>query len=167
MKCPFCGAPDTRVADSRLASDSSQVRRRRVCASCDSRFTTYETSLLNMPVVVKSDNTREPFDEVRLRSGMQKALEKRPVSTEQIEDAINHIKRQLVALEGREVNSREIGEMVMQELQKLDHVAYIRFASVYLSFEDLQSFQELITRLEKEPTPEMQRIQIPLIDDDI
>jgi len=166
MKCPFCSADDTRVVDSRLASESSQVRRRRECGLCESRFTTYETPLLNMPVVVKSDQTREPFDDVRLRSGMQKALEKRPVSIEQIEDAVNHVKKQLVTLEGREVASRAIGDMVMHELQKLDHVAYIRFASVYLSFEDLQSFQELITRLEKEPTPEMQRSQIPLIDDE-
>ncbi len=166
MKCPFCSAPDTRVADSRLASESSQVRRRRVCGACDSRFTTYETPLLNMPVVVKSDQTREPFDDVRLRSGMQKALEKRPVSIEQIEDAVNHVKKQLVALDGREVASRAIGDMVMHELQKLDHVAYIRFASVYLSFEDLQAFDEIIKRLEKEPTPEMQRSQIPLIADD-
>ncbi len=166
MKCPFCSAPDTRVVDSRLANETSQVRRRRVCGSCESRFTTYETPFLNMPMVVKSDDAREPFDDVRLRSGMQKALEKRPVSIEQIEDAINHIKKQLVALEGREVASRAIGEMVMHELQKLDHVAYIRFASVYLSFEDLQSFEEIIQRLAKEPTPEMQRSQMPLISDD-
>ena len=119
-----------------------------------------------MPVVVKSDETREPFDDERVRSGMKKALEKRPVSIEQIEDAVNHVKRQLIALDGREVASRTIGDLVMRELQKLDHVAYIRFASVYLSFEDLQSFEEIIKRLEKEPTPEMQRSQIPLIDED-
>lgn len=166
MKCPFCSTPDTRVIDSRLANESNQVRRRRVCGSCDSRFTTYETLLLNMPMVVKSDQAREPFDDVRLRSGMQKALEKRPISIEQIEGAVNHVKKQLLALDAREVASRTIGEMVMHELQKLDHVAYIRFASVYLSFEDLQSFQELITRLEQQPTPEMQRSQIPLINDE-
>lgn len=166
MKCPFCSAPDTRVVDSRVASELSQVRRRRVCGSCNSRYTTYETPLLNMPVVVKSDQAREPFDDDRVRSGMKKALEKRPVSIEQIEDAVNHVKRQLVALDGREVASRTIGDLVMHELQKLDHVAYIRFASVYLSFEDLQSFEEIIKRLEKEPTPEMQRSQMPLIDEE-
>ena len=99
MKCPFCGTPDTRVIDSRLASDSAQVRRRRECVSCEARFTTYESPMLNMPMVIKNDGSRDAFDEVRLRSGMMRALEKRPVTAEQIEDAINHIKRQLAAVE--------------------------------------------------------------------
>ena len=111
---------------------------------------------------------RQPryLDEVRLRSGIMRALEKRPVTAEQIEDAINHIKRQLVAVESREISSREIGAMVMHELQRLDQVAYIRFASVYLSFEDIQAFQDAIQRLAAEPTPEMHQRQVPLIEED-
>lgn len=157
--------PDTKVVDSRLANESSQVRRRRECVSCETRFTTYEAPLLNMPMVIKNDGSRDAFDEQRVRSGMLRALEKRPVSVEQIENAMSHIKKQLVAQDSREIASRRIGELVMRELQMLDHVAYIRFASVYLSFEDLASFEELIKRLESEPTPEMQRRQVPLIDD--
>ena len=167
MKCPFCGTPDTRVVDSRLAGESSQVRRRRECVSCETRFTTYESPLLNMPMVIKNDGSRDTFDEQRVRNGMMRALEKRPVSAEQFEDAMSHIKKQLIALDAREVASRQIGEMVMRELQSLDHVAYIRFASVYLSFEYIASFEELIRRLESEPTPELQRRQVPLIDDDL
>ncbi len=165
MKCPFCGTPETRVVDSRLANESTQVRRRRECVSCEARFTTYEAPMLNMPMVIKNDGSRDTFDEQRVRNGMMRALEKRPVSAEQIEDAMAHIKRQLAVLDAREVPSRRIGEMVMHELQKLDHVAYIRFASVYLSFEDITSFEEVIKRLESEPTPEMQRRQGSLIDD--
>ncbi|MDJ0777302.1 MAG: transcriptional regulator NrdR [Gammaproteobacteria bacterium] len=166
MKCPFCGTPDTRVVDSRLASESAQVRRRRECVSCGARFTTYESPMLNMPMVIKSDGSRDAFDELRLRSGMMRALEKRPVSAERIEDAVNHIKRQLAGLDAREVSSREIGEMVMHELQRVDQVAYIRFASVYLSFEDIQAFEEIIHRLASEPTPEMHQRQVPLIDEE-
>lgn len=165
MKCPFCGTPDTRVVDSRLANESAQVRRRRECTSCEARFTTYEAPLLNMPMVIKNDGSRDAFDEQRVRSGMLRALEKRPVSAEQIEDAMSHIKRQLAVMDTREVPSRQIGDLVMRELQGLDHVAYIRFASVYLSFEDIASFEELIKRLAAEPTPEMQRRQVPLIDE--
>lgn len=122
--------------------------------------------MLNMPMVIKNDGSRDTFDEQRLRNGMMRALEKRPVSAEQIEDAMSHIKRQLAALDSREVKSRKIGELVMHELQSLDHVAYLRFASVYLSFEDLNAFEEVIKRLAAEPTPEMQRRQVPLIDED-
>ena len=166
MKCPFCGAPDTRVVDSRLANEATQVRRRRACPACETRFTTYESPLLNMPMVIKNDGSRDAFDEQRVRNGMMRALEKRPVSVEQIEDAMGHIKKQLAMMDAREVPSRQIGDLVMRELQTLDHVAYIRFASVYLSFEDIASFGELIKRLEAEPTPEMQRRQVPLIDDE-
>ena len=119
-----------------------------------------------MPMVIKNDGSRDAFDEVRLRSGMLRALEKRPVSAEQIEDAISHIKRQLVGLEAREISSREFGAMVMRELQRVDQVAYIRFASVYLSFEDIQAFEDAIQALAAEPTPEMHRRQVPLIDED-
>ena len=116
--------------------------------------------------VIKSDGSREAFDEVRLRAGMMKALEKRPVSAEQIEDAISHIKRQLVAIDTREISSREIGALVMHELRRVDHVAYLRFASVYLSFEDIEAFEEAIQTLAGEPTPEMHRRQVPLIDEE-
>ncbi|HKJ51221.1 MAG TPA: transcriptional regulator NrdR [Gammaproteobacteria bacterium] len=166
MKCPFCGTPDTRVVDSRLASESAQVRRRRECNACETRFTTYESPLLNMPMVIKNDGSRDTFDEQRLRAGMMRALEKRPVSAEQIEDAVNHIKRQLVGIEAREISSREIGAMVMHELRRVDQVAYLRFASVYLSFEDIAAFEEAIETLAGEPTPEMHRRQVPLIDED-
>lgn len=165
MKCPFCGTPDTRVVDSRLANESTQVRRRRECVSCESRFTTYEAPMLNMPMVIKNDGSRDTFDERRVRNGIMRALEKRPVSAEQIEDAMSRIKRQLSVLDEREVPSRQIGDLVMRELLSMDHVAYIRFASVYLSFEDIKSFEELIKRLETEPTPEMQLRQVPLIED--
>ena len=166
MKCPFCGAPDTRVVDSRLAQESTQVRRRRECNSCEARFTTYESPLLNMPMVIKSDGSRDAFDEMRLRSGMMRALEKRPVAAELIEDAVSRIKKQLLGIEAREISTRKIGDLVMHELQRLDHVAYIRFASVYLSFEDIQAFEEVIQTLAAEPTPEMQRRQVPLIDEE-
>ncbi len=166
MKCPFCGTPDTRVVDSRLASESTQVRRRRECVSCETRFTTYESPMLNMPMVIKNDGSRDTFDEARLRGGMLRALEKRPVTAEQIEDAIHHIKRQLVGVDSREIPSRQIGEMVMHELRRVDHVAYLRFASVYLSFEDIEAFEEAIRALAAEPTPEEHRRQVPLIDED-
>jgi len=166
MKCPFCGTPDTRVVDSRLAQESTQVRRRRECNSCEARFTTYESPMLNMPMVIKSDGSRDAFDEVRLRSGMMRALEKRPVAAELIEDAVSRVKKQLLGIEAREISTRKIGALVMHELQRLDHVAYIRFASVYLSFEDIQAFEEVIQTLAAEPTPELQRRQVPLIDED-
>jgi transcriptional repressor NrdR len=142
------------------------VRRRRECVSCETRFTTYESPILNMPMVIKNDGSRDAFDELRLRNGMLRALEKRPVSAEQIEDAISHIKKQLISIESREISSRKVGDMVMRELQLLDHVAYIRFASVYLSFEDIQAFEEVIKTLASEPTPEEQRRQVPLIDEE-
>ena len=146
--------------------EKPEVRRRRECNSCEARFTTYESPLLNMPMVIKSDGSRDAFDEVRLRSGMMRALEKRPVSAELIEDAVSRIKKQLLGIEAREISTRKIGDMVMHELQRLDHVAYIRFASVYLSFEDIQAFEEVIQTLAAEPTPEMQRRQVPLIEED-
>ena len=166
MKCPFCGTPDTRVVDSRLAPESAQVRRRRECVSCETRFTTYESPILNMPIVIKNDGSRDAFDEIRLRRGMMRALEKRPVAADQIEDSIGHIKKRLIGIDSREISSRKIGDLVMHELQRLDHVAYIRFASVYLSFEDIQAFEEVIKTLESEPTPEIHRRQVPLIDEE-
>jgi transcriptional repressor NrdR len=147
MRCPFCTAADTKVVDSRLVTEGDQVRRRRECLSCSERFTTYEGAELQLPKLVKSDGTREPFDDAKLRHGVQKALEKRPVSVEQIESALNRIKHNLQASGEREVASRVVGEAVMLELQQLDHVAFVRFASVYRDFQDLEEFRAEIDRL--------------------
>jgi transcriptional repressor NrdR len=147
MHCPFCSAEDTKVIDSRLVAGGGQVRRRRECLSCKERFTTYESAELVMPRVVKHDGTRQPFDEEKLRAGFVKALEKRPVSTEEIEQSINRIKHRLRATGERELKSMVVGEEVMTELRKLDEVAYVRFASVYRSFQDLNEFKEEIDRL--------------------
>ena len=152
MHCPFCDADDTKVIDSRLVADGSQVRRRRECAACSERFTTYEMAELLMPRVIKTDGTREPFDEDKLRAGFQRALEKRPVSTEQIETAINVIKHALQVTGEREVPSRTIGEEVMARLREMDEVAYVRFASVYRSFQDISEFQDELNRLAERKT---------------
>ncbi len=150
MHCPFCKAPDTRVVDSRLGGDGDQVRRRRECVECSERFTTYETAELSLPKIIKQDGTRQSYDENKLRSGLNKALEKRPVSVEKIEESISHIKHKLLSQGEREINGRIIGDWVMEELQALDHVAYIRFASVYLSFEDVDAFRKTIEKLEQQ-----------------
>ena len=147
MYCPFCNADDTKVVDSRLVADGGQVRRRRECVDCSERFTTYELAELVMPRVIKSDGNREPFDEDKLRAGLQRALEKRPVSIEQIEISLSHIKHFLQVTGEREISSRIIGEEVMRQLQELDEVAYIRFASVYRSFQDLSEFLDELNRL--------------------
>ncbi len=148
MHCPFCFKPDTKVIDSRLAADGHQVRRRRECTVCHERFTTFETAELVMPKLVKRDGNREPFDEDKLRRGIQKALEKRPVSTDQIEKTIAEIMSQLRATGEREVPSPLLGELVMEALKNLDKVAYIRFASVYLSFENIGEFEDAIANLQ-------------------
>lgn len=148
MHCPFCNAVDTKVIDSRLVGDGSQVRRRRQCLECNERFTTFEVAELLMPRIIKSNDTRVPFDEEKLRRGMLKALEKRPVSSDDIELAINHIKSQIRATGEREVPAKLIGNLVMDALKKLDKVAYIRFASVYRSFEDIREFGEEIAKLQ-------------------
>mgnify|MGYP001941539352 CR=1 FL=1 len=147
MQCPFCGANDTKVVDSRLVAEGQQVRRRRECVSCNERFTTFESAELLMPRVIKADGTREPFDEDKLRAGIHRALEKRPVSIEKLEASISHIKHRLRATGERELPSRELGEAVMAELRRLDEVAYVRFASVYRSFQDINEFKEEIERL--------------------
>lgn len=151
MHCPFCSADDTKVIDSRLVAEGGQVRRRRECLNCKERFTTYELAELLMPKVIKSDGSRQSFDEDKLRAGLQRALEKRPVSVEAVEASINSVKHYLQALGEREVQSLVIGEKVMQELSKLDQVAYVRFASVYRSFQDLSEFQKEIDRLKSSP----------------
>ena len=149
MYCPFCGADDTKVIDSRLVTDGAQVRRRRECNACGERFTTFETAELVMPRVVKSDGKREPFDEAKLRAGLSRALEKRPVSMEDVEAAVTRIAHRLRATGEREYPSRELGELVMEELRQLDTVAYVRFASVYRSFQDISEFRDEVERLEK------------------
>lgn len=167
MRCPFCADHATRVIDSRLARDGDQIRRRRECLSCHERFTTYEEAELSLPRVVKQDGRREPFNEDKLRSGMLRALERRPVETELVEEAIHHVKHRALTMGEREIRSRQIGEWVMQELRGLDQVAFVRFASVYRSFEDVQAFRDLIERLEKDLTPEMLRSQMSLISDEL
>ncbi|WP_108649811.1 transcriptional regulator NrdR [Dongshaea marina] len=149
MHCPFCHAHDTKVIDSRLVADGHQVRRRRECLHCHERFTTFETAELVMPKVVKSNGNREPFHEEKLRSGIQRALEKRPVSADDIEQGLNRIMSALRATGEREVESSYVGNLVMEELKQLDKVAYVRFASVYRSFKDLREFEQEIAKLEK------------------
>jgi transcriptional repressor NrdR len=165
MRCPFCGAQDTKVVDSRLSGDGDQVRRRRECLVCKDRFTTYEAAELNLPRVIKRDGTRVPFDGRKVHSGMMRALEKRPVDTEDVEAALARINRRLVSSGEGEVSSRHIGELVMEELRHLDQVAYVRFASVYRKFEDVRAFREEIVRLERQPGPEVKRKQLDLLAD--
>lgn len=150
MHCPFCHADDTRVIDTRLVADGEQIRRRRECQSCTERFTTYESAELLMPRVIKSNGAREPFNEEKLRSGLARALEKRPVSTEELETILNHIQHDLRATGERELPSRVVGEAVMRRLKDVDQVAYVRFASVYRDFQDISEFQDEIARLRTE-----------------
>jgi len=151
MYCPFCSAEDTKVIDSRLVAQGDQVRRRRECLSCAERYTTYEVAELVMPRIIKQNGNREPFNEDKLRSGFLRALEKRPVSVEDIEAAVNHIKHAIRATGERELSSMVLGELVMDHLKTLDQVAYVRFASVYRSFQDIAEFRDEIERLEAEP----------------
>lgn len=150
MHCPFCDADDTKVIDSRLVAEGNQVRRRRECMTCEERFTTFETAELVMPRLIKGNGIREPFNEDKLRAGMMKALEKRPVPMELVESSISHVKHELRATGEREIPSKLVGEKVMNELKKLDEVAYVRFASVYRSFKDLNEFREEIDRIAQE-----------------
>ncbi|WP_096618643.1 transcriptional regulator NrdR [Candidatus Enterovibrio altilux] len=149
MYCSFCGANETKVIDSRLVADGHQVRRRRQCLVCSERYTTFETAELVMPRIIKTNGNRDPFTEDKLRGGIQRALEKRPVSVEDIEQAIRTIKLTIRSTGEREVSSTMLGNLVMDALKELDKVAYIRFASVYHSFENIQDFGEEIARLEK------------------
>jgi transcriptional repressor NrdR len=166
MYCPFCRAQETKVIDSRLASDGMQVRRRRECLACGERFTTFESAELVMPRIIKSNGAREPFNEKKLSAGILRALEKRPVESESVDAAISRIQHRLRASGERELQSRLLGDWVMHELRALDQVAYVRFASVYRSFEDVQAFQEEIERLENEPTAEEKKDQISLLPDE-
>jgi transcriptional repressor NrdR len=152
MHCPFCNHAETKVTDSRLAGGGTQIRRRRECLSCGERYTTFETAELVMPLVVKTDRRRSPFDESKLRAGMEKALQKRPVSRESIEEAITRICQRLRSMGEREVQSRVIGELVMEELRHLDEVGYVRFASVYKNFREARDFEDLIGELTGDET---------------
>jgi len=151
MKCPFCGSLDTQVIDSRVNEAGDAIRRRRRCAQCDKRFTTWETAELRPPQIVKTNGTREDFSETKLRESFRRALHKRPVSTELVDAAVERIRQLLLTRGAREIPAREIGELVMTELKKLDKVAYIRFASVYKSFQDPDDFREMLQDLERTP----------------
>jgi transcriptional repressor NrdR len=150
MYCPFCSHNETKVIDSRLVAEGEQIRRRRECLECSERYTTFEVAELLMPKVIKQDGSRQPFDEDKLRAGILRSLEKRPVGVEAIESAINRIKHKLRASGEREVQTQFLGETVMGQLRELDEVAYVRFASVYRSFKDLNEFRAEIERLEQE-----------------
>lgn len=152
MHCPFCNTPDTKVIDTRLSPEGDQVKRRRECQQCTERFTTFEAAELALPRVAKRDGRRIPFDESKLRASMTKALEKRPVAIEQVEAEIRQILRQLRAKGEREIPSQLLGEWVMDALLALDEVAYVRYASVYHSFQDLEEFKKEIQRLKKKKT---------------
>ena len=149
MKCPFCYSDETQVIDSRDSDDGDSIRRRRKCSACQKRFTTYETVELRMPQVVKQDGSRAEFDLQKLRTGFLRALHKRPVSTQLVDEAIGALTQELLALGEREVPARRVGEMVMRELKRLDEVAYIRFASVYRSFQGVDDFTDAIKEVRK------------------
>ena len=150
MKCPFCSYEESKVIDSRLVADSSQIRRRRECNKCNERWTTFELAELLMPKIVKQDKSRVPFDEIKLKEGISRSLEKRPVSEEDFETLIEQIKRDIRGFGESEVSSRVIGETVMKHLRKIDEVAFVRFASVYRSFQDPLEFSEEVKKLSKE-----------------
>ncbi|HVV98648.1 MAG TPA: transcriptional regulator NrdR [Rhodanobacteraceae bacterium] len=162
MHCPFCQHEDTRVIDSRVSDDGTTIRRRRECEACGERFNTFETAEIKLPAVIKSDGRRETFDEHKLRAGFERALQKRPVSSEQVDAAVRTVVEELRRSGEREVPSMRIGELVMRELKKLDQVAYIRFASVYRSFQDVQEFREEIERLQRD-LPAIEGLQLPLL----
>jgi transcriptional repressor NrdR len=149
MHCPFCAAQDTRVVDTRLVDDGDQVKRRRECVVCKERFTTFEVVELTLPRIIKRNGARQSFNENKLRAGMQRALEKRPVHADAVEAALSRIKKTLMVKGEREIPALELGELVMKELNELDHVAFVRFASVYRSFQDVSEFTEMIASLQK------------------
>jgi len=152
MKCPFCGADDSQVVDSRASEEGDRIRRRRRCPACDKRFTTYETVELRIPQVVKTNGTREEYDEEKVRTGFMRALHKRPVPTEYVDAAVERITQKLLSLGEREIPSRRVGEMVMRELYRLDKVAYIRYASVYKDFQDVADFRDVLKEVARPGT---------------
>ena len=163
MRCPFCSHENTRVVDSRLTRDGLQIRRRRQCEDCGSRFNTYEAPEIKPPRIIKADGGREGFSERKLRGGMMRALEKRPVETREIERAIRSLLREISTVEDSEIPSSLLGEWVMRELSRLDQVAYVRYASVYRRFEDVQAFRDEIERLENEHPGSLDERQISLL----
>ena len=163
MHCPFCGHDETKVIDSRLAGEGRQIRRRRQCLACNERFTTFETAELVMPRLIKNDNSRQPFDENKLRNSMIRALEKRPVPSDELEEAVGHLIHKLRTMGEREVPSRLVGELVMEELRALDEVAYVRFASVYRRFQDVTEFEDEIKRLQRISETAASREQMSLL----
>ena len=163
MHCPFCSHQETKVIDSRLAGEGHQVRRRRECSSCEERFTTFESPELVMPRLVKRDKSRQPFDENKLRNGIVRALEKRPVSSERIEEIIARIEHSLQSQGEQEVPADLVGQLVMEELQAVDEVAYVRFASVYRSFQDVTEFQKEIQHLQEMTSEPATREQMSLL----
>jgi transcriptional repressor NrdR len=162
MHCPFCQHEDTRVIDSRLTEDGTTVRRRRECPACGERFNTFETAELKLPALIKSDGRREAFDEHKLRVSFERALQKRPVASDAVEESVRAVMHDLRRSGEREVPSMQVGELVMRELKELDQVAYVRFASVYRRFEDVHAFREEIEKLERD-LPELQGLQLPLL----
>jgi len=165
MHCPFCSHEETKVIDSRLAGEGRQIRRRRQCLDCNERFTTFESAELVMPRIVKSDGARQPFDENKVRGSMSRALEKRPVASAELEQAIGRLNHRLRTMGEREVPSRLVGDLVMEELRKLDEVAYVRFASVYRQFQDVAEFEDEIKRLQKISEAAAAREQMSLLPD--
>ena len=150
MHCPFCQAQDTKVIDSRLVGDGTQIRRRRECELCKARFTTFETADLALPRIIKSDGERQPFNGTKLKAGMLRALEKRPLSSEEVDTVFGNVLTQIRQLGEREIPSRMLGEIVMKSLKSVDQVAYVRFASVYRDFQDIEEFAQEISTLSKE-----------------
>ena len=163
MHCPFCSHEETKVIDSRLAADGRQIRRRRQCLDCSERFTTFESAELVMPRLIKNDNSRQPFDESKLRSSMTRALEKRPVPSDALEESVERLIHRLRTMGEREVPSRLVGDLVMEELRALDEVAYVRFASVYRRFQDVTEFEEEIKRLQRISETAASREQMSLL----
>jgi transcriptional repressor NrdR len=166
VHCPFCQHEDTRVIDSRVSEDGTSIRRRRECEHCGERFNTFENAELKLPSLVKSDGRREAFDERKLRVGFERSLQKRPVSAEQIDAAVRSVIHALRMTGEREIASRRVGVFVMDELRKLDQVAYVRFASVYRRFEDVADFREEIERLERD-LPGLATEPLPLLDEPV
>lgn len=167
MYCPFCNHEETKVIDSRLAGEGRQIRRRRQCTKCRERFTTFESAELVMPRLIKNNNTRQPFDEEKLRYSMVRALEKRPVPADEFERAVGRLVHRLRTMGEREVPSRLVGDLVMEELRKLDEIAYVRFASVYRRFQDVTEFQDEIERLQEISDASLRREQMSLLPEDV
>ena len=166
MYCPFCGDQETKVVDSRLAGDGYQIRRRRECTGCAERFTTFESAEFVLPKLVKTDESREPFDEAKLRSGILKATEKRPISSEVIEELISRVIRKVQKMGEREIQSRLLGEIVIEELREIDEIAFVRYASVYRRFHDVEEFEKEIESLRDATPMEKKRTQISIFQDE-